>query len=80
LHPNLPYVAAEVIWSIRTEMARTLEDTLSRRTRALLLDAKASVEIAPHVAKLMAKELNRAAAWEKKQVAEYTQLAKHYLV
>jgi glycerol-3-phosphate dehydrogenase len=80
LHPNLPYVAAEVIWSVRHEMSRTLEDALSRRTRALLLDAKVSIEIAPHVAKLMAKELDKGTTWEKKQIAEYTKLANHYHV
>jgi glycerol-3-phosphate dehydrogenase len=80
LHPHLPYTAAEVIWGVRNEMARTLEDLLSRRTRALLLDAKASIAMAPEIAKLMAKELNKTATWEKKQIAEYTQLANHYLV
>jgi glycerol-3-phosphate dehydrogenase len=80
LHPRLPYKTAEVIWSIRTEMARTVEDILARRTRSLLLDAKASLEIAPAVAKWMGKELGKSTNWEKKQVAEYTRLAKHYLV
>ena len=47
LHPHLPYIAAEIIWSVRSEMARTIEDALSRRTRSLLLDARASIEIAP---------------------------------
>ncbi|MGH7455740.1 MAG: glycerol-3-phosphate dehydrogenase/oxidase, partial [bacterium] len=58
LHANLPYFTGEVIWAVRNEMARTVEDVLSRRTRALLLDAKASVEIAPQVAALMAHELD----------------------
>src|SRR5262249_22047531 len=49
LHPRLPYLAAEVIWAVRNEMAWTVEDVLSRRTRALLLDAKASMEAAPRV-------------------------------
>lgn len=80
LHPHLPYIAAEVIWSVRNEMARTLDDVLSRRTRSLLLDAKASLEIAPQIAKMMAKELKKDAKWEKNQVSEYTKLANHYLV
>ncbi len=80
LHPRLPYKTAEVIWSIRTEMARTVEDILARRTRSLLLDAKASLEIAPAIAKWMGKELGKSTNWEKKQVTEYTRLAKHYLV
>jgi glycerol-3-phosphate dehydrogenase len=79
LHPSLPYTAAEVVWAVRTEMARTLEDVLSRRTRALLLNARASVEIAPKVAALMAKELKKDKNWEKNQVEEYAKLAKHYI-
>ena len=54
LHPRLPYRAGEVVWAVRHEMARTVEDVLARRTRALLLDARASAEIAPAVAALMA--------------------------
>ena len=37
LHPNLPYTGAQVIWGVRHEMARSLDDTLARRTRCLLL-------------------------------------------
>ncbi|MCB9949340.1 MAG: FAD-dependent oxidoreductase, partial [Rhodospirillaceae bacterium] len=59
-------------------MARTVEDVLARRTRALLLDAAASVAAAPAVARIMAAELGRDAAWEAAQVAEYTELAKGY--
>ncbi len=51
LHPALPYIAAEVIWGVREEMARTLDDVLSRRTRALFLNARAAIEMAPAVAK-----------------------------
>ncbi len=80
LHPNLPYKTAEVIWSVRNEMPQTVEDVLARRTRSLLLDAKASIESAPIVAKLMATELGKSRNWEKKQVSEYNQLAKHYLL
>ncbi len=79
LHPNLPYFAAEIVWAVREEMARTVEDVLSRRTRSLLLDAKASIEIAPKVAKLMAKELNKDKKWESSQVEEYTKLGRRYL-
>jgi glycerol-3-phosphate dehydrogenase len=80
LHPRLPYLAAEVVWGVRHEWARTVEDTLSRRTRALLLDARASVEAAPKVAALMAAELGRDDAWQKEQVAIYTELAKGYIL
>jgi glycerol-3-phosphate dehydrogenase len=68
LHPNLPYIGAEVVWAVRQEMSRTLEDALSRRTRALLLDAKAALEAAPKVAALMAQELGRDVAWQQAQL------------
>src|SRR5208283_1541468 len=38
LHPDLPYLKAEVIWAVRQEMARTVDDVLARRTRALFLN------------------------------------------
>ncbi|MCM2359440.1 MAG: glycerol-3-phosphate dehydrogenase/oxidase [Geobacteraceae bacterium] len=79
LHPNLPYRACEVIWGVRREWARTVEDILARRTRALLLDARASMAAAPRVAELMARELGRDAAWQKAQVAAFRELARGYL-
>ena len=79
LHPNLPYQVCEVIWAVRNEWARTIEDVLARRTRALLLDARASQEIAPRVAELMAAELGRDETWQRAQVAEYRSLAEGYL-
>jgi glycerol-3-phosphate dehydrogenase len=78
LHLDLPYLAGEVVWAARHEMARNVEDVLARRTRALLLDAKASVEAAPLVARLLAAELGRAESWQQQQVAAYTQLADGY--
>jgi len=57
IHSNLPYRHIEIIWAVRHEMARTVEDVLARRTRALILDAKISMEIAPKVATIMVKEL-----------------------
>lgn len=80
LHNDLPYKAVEVVWGTRNEMAKTLDDMLSRRMRALMLNARASVAIAPKVAKLMAKELGKNAEWEKQQVEEYTMLAKRYIL
>jgi len=60
MHDLLPYIKAEVIWAARHEMARTVEDVLARRTRALFLNASAALAIAPAVADLMAAEL----AWD----------------
>ncbi len=80
LHPDLPYLKGQVIWAVRQEMARTVEDVLSRRLRALLLDAKASIEITPLVARLMAEELGFDKTWEMEQIAEYTALAEGYIL
>src|ERR1700691_3022562 len=68
LHPALPYTGAEVVWAARSEMARTVEDVLARRTRALFLNAKAAVAMAPRVAELMARELGCDADWRARQV------------
>jgi glycerol-3-phosphate dehydrogenase len=80
IHPKLPYVAAEVVWAVREEMALTVEDVLSRRTRALLLDARASIEAAPHVARLMSQELGLNETWEHKTTGDYITVAKRHLV
>jgi len=80
VHPRLPYIQAEIIWAVRKEMCMTVEDAMSRRTRALLLDAAAAIECAPLVAELLARELGRDAAWQERQVEEFKQLAQGYLV
>jgi len=78
LHPRLPYRAADVVRAARHEMARSVEDALARRTRALLLDARASAEAAPRAAALLAAELGRDEAWQRRQVAAYRELARGY--
>lgn len=79
LHPRLPYREGEVRWHARREMARTVEDVLARRTRALFLDARAAREAAPRVAALLAAELGRDAGWERAQVAGFDELARGYI-
>lgn len=79
LHPDLPYIGAEVVWAVRAEMARTVEDVLARRTRALLLGARASIEAAPRVAELMARELKRDGDWQKQTVQEFRKVAQGYV-
>lgn len=79
LHSRLPYTRAEIVWAVREELCMTVEDALSRRTRALLLDAAAAVECAPLVAELLAGELGRDAAWQAQQVEEFRTLSSHYL-
>jgi glycerol-3-phosphate dehydrogenase len=80
LHPALPYIGAEVIWGVREEMARTLDDMLSRRTRALFLNAKAAIEMAPAVAALMAPELGQGKEWIDQQLRQFNELAEKYLL
>jgi len=80
LHPRMPTLAGEVVWAVRHEMARTVEDFLSRRTRALILDARASMEMAPKVAELMGRELKKDKTWRDNQVSSYRKLAQGYLL
>ena len=80
LDPALPYIAAEVVWAAREEMARSVEDVLARRTRALFLNAGAAIAMAPAVAALLAAELGHDAAWADAQVAAFRDLAHQYKV
>jgi len=80
LHPDLPYIAAEVVWAARAEMARTVEDVLARHTRALFLNAAAAMAMAEPVARLLAAELGRDEAWVTAQVEEFRKLAEQYRV
>jgi glycerol-3-phosphate dehydrogenase len=79
LHPRLAETEAAVLWAVREEMARTVEDVLARRTRALFLDARAACECAPAVARLIGRELRRDAGWQQAQVEAFTALARRYL-
>lgn len=78
LHPDLPYIAAEVVWAARHEMARTVEDVLARRTRALFLNAHAAIAMAPAVASLLARELSKDEAWATEQTRIFRELAAQY--
>jgi glycerol-3-phosphate dehydrogenase len=79
LHARLPYVRGQVLWAVQHEMARTVEDVLARRTRSLLLDARAAIDATPAVAALMASELGRDGAWVAAQVDDFRALARGYL-
>ena len=79
IHPMLPYIKAEILWAVRNEMCMKVEDFLSRRTRALLLDAKATIESASLVAELMAKETNKDEDWIKNEIDNFDSIAKNYL-
>ena len=80
IDPRLPYTRAEILWICRNEMPFTLEDILARRTRSLFLDARASKEIAPEVAGLMAQELGHDLNWQEEQVESYNELVKNYIL
>lgn len=80
IHPQLPYTYAEIQWMVNNEMAITLEDILARRTRSVLLNAKASLECAPSVAKFMADKMNKNQVWVDEQLNSYQEFAKGYLV
>jgi glycerol-3-phosphate dehydrogenase len=79
LHAELTIRRSEIIWAVRREMARTVEDVLARRTRSLLLHARASLEIAPEVARVMAGILGKDEAWCNEQVDQFRDIAAHYL-
>jgi glycerol-3-phosphate dehydrogenase len=79
LHPGLPYLRGEVVWAVRNEMARTVDDVLARRLRALLLDARAAIECAEETAGLMADELGMDETWIEQQVADFREMAGGYL-
>ena len=80
LDEALPYIGAEVAWAARVEMARSVEDVLARRTRALFLNARAAVRMAPRVAEILAQELGRDAAWQAAQVEAFAGLARTYTI
>ncbi|MBK7629049.1 MAG: glycerol-3-phosphate dehydrogenase/oxidase [Bacteroidales bacterium] len=76
---GLPYTKAEVIWICRNEMPVTIEDLLARRTRALLLNAQASADAAPEVARLMAAEFGYDQNWKSIQIESYKSLINKYI-
>jgi len=78
IHSDLPFIKAEIVWAVREEMARTTEDFLARRVRALFLDARTSSRMAHHTSVLMAKELGRDRSWAEAQERQYNELAKGY--
>jgi len=79
IHESLPYTRAEIEWVITNEMPCTVADVLSRRTRALLLDARACREAAGNVAVLMAGLMGKDEEWISSQVAEMNKLVEYYL-
>ena len=77
---SMPYTMAEVVWCIRNEMARTIEDVLARRIRILFLNVQAAIEAAPVVAETLKKELEQTEEWKQNQLSDFLKLAKGYQV
>ncbi len=78
LDAALPFTVAQVVFAVREEMARTVEDVLSRRMRALLLDAEAARRAGPRVAEVLAAELGKPAGWAREQAASFDALVRRY--
>jgi len=74
IHPR------QIKWAVEYEMARTVEDVLSRRTRALLLDARESQRIAPATANIMANLLGKDEKWKEEQLKSFNHLAEQYIL
>jgi glycerol-3-phosphate dehydrogenase len=79
LHPALPINGAQVLWAVRAEAARTVDDVLARRTRALHLNARGAIEMAPVVARLVAAELAQDVKWQRRQVEQFCEVARSYI-
>lgn len=79
LHPDFPYIEAEVTWFVKNEMAETIEDILSRRLRILFIDATAAIQMSPKIASILAKELKEDKKWEENQIELFNKLASGYI-
>jgi glycerol-3-phosphate dehydrogenase len=76
---DMPYTKAEVVWCIKNEMARTVEDVLARRLRMLFLNARAAIAAAPAVVEILKNELGETEDWKQNQLSGFFKLAKGYL-
>jgi glycerol-3-phosphate dehydrogenase len=80
LHPDHEFTMAEVVWAVRYEMARTIDDILARRVRLLFLDARAAIQSTEKTARIMAKELNHDENWIIKQIEDFNEISKGFLL
>jgi glycerol-3-phosphate dehydrogenase len=80
LSKTMTVTEAQVVWAVRMEMARTVEDFLARRIRVLQLDARESLRMAPRVADIMARELGRDDQWIREQLDAYGLLVEAYIL
>jgi len=80
LVPGYRLRGAEVLWSVRQEMARTVEDVLARRSRLLFLNVQAALQAAPAVADLMLRERQRDPQWREQQLSDFSQTARAFQI
>ena len=80
IHPDYNYTVAEVVWAVREEMARSVEDVLSRRVRLLIIDAKAAISSAGKVAEVMAAELGYDQKWIEEQLVSFNNIAENFII
>ena len=71
---------SQIEWAVHNEMCRTIEDFLARRTRALILDARESMYIAPQVAVIMGGLLEKDQHWIEEQVHSFNEIAGNYIL
>jgi len=80
IHAKYPFTKAQIVYSVKYEMAICIEDILARRIRLLFLDARLAIELAPMVASIIAPYLQKDKNWEAGQVKSFTQLADQYIL
>jgi glycerol-3-phosphate dehydrogenase len=80
LSDQLHLTKNQITWAVREEMAMTIEDVLARRSRALFLNAEATLALAPKVAHIIAKEAGQDQDWIDQQLKEFNAIAQNYLL
>jgi len=80
LHPDYEFTLAEIVWAVRYEMARTIDDILARRVRLLFLDARAAIEVSEKTARVIAKELGHDENWIAKEIADFKAISKGFFL
>lgn len=80
IHPNYEFIKAQIVWAVKHEDAKTIEDILSRRIRLLFLDAQASMDATETVANILQKELNKDVEWKQQQITSFLKHANKYLL
>ena len=80
IHPDYPYLQAQIVWAVKNEMAQTLEDVLARRLGVLFVDARGALLMAEKVAELMADLMDKDQHWQDKQLAAFRELSKNYIL